>query len=121
MKKASRTRPLIALCLAVAMHVSVAGEPRRLSGTYQLSGESANRMSEAVERDTHVRFYLNGRSAADLYRVLAAKPKRDECFNDGSLTKAAGDFICTKHPKGAHECWFGLDLRTQRVVPGFVC
>ena len=109
-----------ALLLASAFAASAA-EPQKLTGTYTLSPDTVVDAKPNVKPGTDVRFYLTGKAAADMYGALASKPEKDECFADGSLTKAQGNFRCTKGPKGTFECWFGVDLRSQKLTPGFVC
>jgi hypothetical protein len=98
-----------------------AGEPKPLSGSYQLTTATLVDAPADEPRDTHVRFLLTGKAAADLYAALPVKPKRDECRGDGSLTKSQGHFICTRSPNGPHECTFGVDLRNGRTAAGSTC
>ena len=97
--------------LTCAVAAAGAAEPERLAGTYTLSPEAGPLL----------RLYLTGGAASDLYRTLSGAPRKDQCFADGSLTKTEGDVVCTRHPRGIHECWIGIDLKSQRVVPGFAC
>jgi len=111
---------ILTVFLSIALYAR-AGEPKRLTGTYTLTPGSITDPNANEKPDTHIRFYITGKAAADLYRSLPGKPKRDECFDDGTQTKAQGDFLCAKSPKGTHECWFGVDIRSQKLSPGFVC
>jgi hypothetical protein len=114
-------RILAALFIVCLVLVVTAAEPKRLSGTYSLSSASRVDSPPSEPKNTHLRLYLTGGAASELYSALLSKPRRDECFDDGSLTKAEGEIMCTRHPTGSHECWLGIELRTQKVVPSFVC
>ena len=116
-----RITSLIALATAFASLQTSAGEPQRLTGTFTLSDESIVDPRGKAERITHVRFYLTGKSAADIYRSMPGTAALDQCFDDGSRTKVRGDLKCTKNAKGLHECWFGVDLRSAKLAPSFVC
>jgi len=116
-----RSLLLIVIAFLSIAHCVRAGEPQRLTGTYTLTPRSITDPKDDEKRDTHIRFYITGKAAADFYRSLPGKSKRDECFDDGTQTKAQGDFLCAKSPKGTHECWFGVDIRSQKLSPGFVC
>ena len=111
----------IALAASLIALSATAAETRRLSGTYALSSASIIDPAPGEQPRTHLRLHLTGFAANDLYRALPSNPKRDECFDDGSLTKREGEIMCTRHPKGSHECWLGVELKTGKVVAGSVC
>ena len=119
-------RPLVFLLLVVTLIDSSSaapgdGAPAKLSGTYSIGTASLIDPTMRKENDVLLRLYLTGRSARDLYNALSSKPRRDECFEDGTLTKVSGELMCARHPKGSHECWLGIDLKKHVLAPGFVC
>jgi len=73
------------------------------------------------KKDALLRLYLTGKAARDLFAALKVKPVKDQCFDDGTMTKTLGELVCAKHPKGSHECWIGIDLKSQKLAPAFVC
>ena len=96
-------------------------EPRRLTGTYSIGTASLTDPKLGEQKGALLRIYLTGNAARDLFNTIASRPKRDECFDDGTMTKTSGEIMCAKHPKGTHECWIGIDLKKQALAPGFVC
>lgn len=98
-----------------------AASPQPLSGDYQLGPATLVDAPPDEPRDAVLRLHLTGRSAADLYRALPGKASRDECLDDGSLSKTQGEILCMRSPKGAHECWVGIDLKHKRLAHAFVC
>jgi len=112
----------IALTVAMSLAFSLsAADPKRLTGTYALSSASLIDPAPGEEKEAHLRLHLTGAAATDVYRALRSKPARDECLDDGSLSKTQGEIICTRHVKGDHECWFGIELKTRKVVAASVC
>ena len=112
----------IALTVGMSLAFSLsAADPKRLTGTYALSPASLIDPAPGEQKDTHLRLHLTGAAATDVYRALRSKPKRDECLDDGSLSKTQGEIMCTRHVKGDHECWFGIELKTRKVVGASVC
>lgn len=95
--------------------------PRPLSGDYQLGPATLIDPPPGEPQDALLRLHLTGRSAADLYRALPGKPRRDECLDDGSLAKTQGEVFCLRSPRGEHECWLGIDLKHSKLAPAFVC
>lgn len=95
--------------------------PAKLTGTYSIGTSSLTDPAPGDAKDSLLRLYLTGSAATDLFNAISSKQKRDECFDDGTMTKVSGEIMCAKHPKGAHECWVGIDLKKQTLAPGFVC
>jgi len=123
MKLRSIAAIAFATTLSLGVEASIAQQepPRALSGTYQIGGEVIPEPPTSKTLNSHVRIYLTGRTAADFFASMPVKAKKDECFDDGTMTKAVGDLICSRSPKGKHECWFGIEFKSAKVVPGFVC
>jgi len=108
---------LVLVCTAVA-----ASEYARLSGDYRLGGQTLYDPPLNEPQDTHLYFELTGSSAKDLYQALKVQPQRDACGERGTLTKRLGNIQCTQaSDHRSFRCWFGVDIRAQRVVNGVVC
>jgi hypothetical protein len=84
-------------------------EPGRLTGTYSIGAAQLVDPAPGDRRDALLRLYLTGNAARDLFNTIAAKPTRDVCFDDGTVTKMAGEIMCAKHPRGV-----GLALTCRR-------
>jgi len=95
--------------------------PGKLTGTYSIGAASLTDPAPGDGKDVLLRLYLTGNAAKDLFNAISSKPKRDECFDDGTMTKTSGELMCAKHPKGSHECWIGIDLKKKSLASGFVC
>ena len=114
--------PTFVLCLLLVVVASAQADgAKKLAGTLSVATESLTDPKPNETPRSHVRFYITGPAAAELYRALPSKAARDECFADGTLTKSGGEIMCSRHPKATYECWFGIELRTQKVVAGFLC
>ena len=119
-------RRSLLLVLACGIATTVGGapdhyNPKRLTGTYSIGTTSLTDPSPGDPTDALLRLYLTGEAAKDLYNTLRVPSARDQCFDDGSLTKTLGEVMCTRHPKGAHECWIGIDLKKKALANAFVC
>ena len=95
--------------------------PAKLTGTYSIGTATLTDPVPGERKDVLVRLYLTGNAARDLFNAISSKPKRDGCFDDGTMTKTAGEIMCAKHPKGSYECWIGIDLKKNALANGFVC
>lgn len=95
--------------------------PGRLTGTYSIGAASLVDPVPDDKKDSLLRLHLTGNAARDVYGALAARPLRDQCFDDGTMTKSAGELLCAKHPNGTYECWIGIDLKMPKLAAGFVC
>ena len=73
-------------------------------------------------RNTHYYFFLKGSSAQALYDAIDAPAVRDECRDDGSLTRSVGNIQCLVSADGAdYQCTFGINLSKQSIEPGSAC
>lgn len=116
--------PLLALILSLSVPAFGAPEhenPKKLTGTYSIGTSSLTDPVPGGQNDALLRLYLTGDAARDLYGSLRSKARRDECFSDGTVSKTLGTIMCSRHPKGTHECWIGVDLKRNALASAFVC
>jgi len=112
---------LAAAALVIATCASAA-DYQPLQGTYLIGGTTLIDPPESEARDTHFYVDLEGDAARDLYNAIKAKAQQGVCGEAGDLTKRLGNVQCTKVKSGKeYHCAFGVELRTQHVVPGVVC
>jgi len=118
-----RQLALLAAAVLAASTVSATGhyEPKKLAGTYSIGTASLTDPAPGESSDALLRLYLTGDAAKDLFKALRAKPERDECFDDGTMTKVSGELLCARHPSGSHECWIGVNIESPSLAPAFVC
>jgi len=76
---------------------------------------------EEEPKNTHAAFVVEGSAAQLLYDAIQTKPAVDECLDDGSVRKRAGNVSCVLSSEGKYECDFAIDLRTQKIEPGRAC
>jgi len=94
----------------------------QLSGTYHIGGKTFYDPPENEPKNTHLYIQLSGDAAKDLYQTMLVKPKPDVCGDDGSLTKVVGNMQCTRSSDTkTHRCWFGIDVKNQKITGGVVC
>jgi hypothetical protein len=102
--------------------VAGAREYHPLTGSYSIGGKTFYDAPDSEPNDTHIYFNLTGPAAKDLFESMKAKPIRDECIDDGSLTKRIKEMQCTQSAdRQEHRCWFGIDVKKQRITNGVVC
>ena len=65
-------------------------KPGVLTGTYSIGATSLTDPAPEDKKDALLRLYLTGKAARDLYGALNAKPVKDQCFDDGTMTKTLG-------------------------------
>lgn len=118
-----RSLLLIAVC-GIATTVGGAPDhynPKKLTGTYSIGTMSLTDPAPGDAKDALLRLYLTGDAAKDLYNTIRVPPTKDQCFDDGTMSKTLGEVMCSRHPKGAHECWIGIDLKKKALAHAFVC
>jgi hypothetical protein len=110
----------IAACLLSAPALCADYQP--LQGEYKVGGKTLFDPPESEPQDTHFYLDLAGDTARDLYRAMRAKPETGVCGMAHDLTKRSGGIQCTMvHGGKEYHCAFGVELHTQRIVPGVVC
>lgn len=111
----------IAALLFTAASASAA-DYQPLQGTYKIGGTTLIDPPASEAQDTHFYVDLEGNTARDLYEAMKAKAEAGVCGEPGDLTKRSGGVQCTMVAGGKeYHCAFGVELRTQHVVPGVVC
>jgi hypothetical protein len=109
------------LLLATAVPLA-AWEDRLLTGSYNIAGQTIVDPPGTEAQNTHMYFTLSGASAQDLYNSMKVRPKPDVCRGGGALTKAIGQMRCTRSATGKEfQCWFAIDIASQRITGGVVC
>lgn len=112
----------ILLALAVISIGANAGDYKPLAGAYSISGKTLLDPPANEAQNTHIYFSLKGKAALDLYDSMKAKAIPNACANDGSMLKRVGEMQCVRSDDGKeYQCWFGIDIKNQKVVSGVVC
>jgi hypothetical protein len=111
---------LIASTFAFATLALAAGGS--LNGSYELGGKTLIDPPDGEPQDTHLRLFLEGGAARDLYAALKVQEVEDECLADGSMTKSQGGIACTRHADGhTFECSFAVNLKSRAVEGASAC
>lgn len=115
-------RPLAAALLFVATAAyaeeSVPEGYRRIEGIYSMGSKSIIDPTPEEKIDT-VRFYLTGKTAADIWKTIPGKPKIDECSQ--LPEKTVGELVCLEDKPGQYRCNVGINLRSGKAVGASVC
>jgi hypothetical protein len=110
------------LIIAFLTTGAFAADYKPLTGEYGLGGKTLFDPPANESRNSHMYFSLAGSAARDLYEAIKAKALRDECANDGSMSKRVGEMQCTlSSDKKEYRCWFGIDVNRQKIVNGVIC
>lgn len=113
---------LLIIMLAAFFTNVCASEYQPLTGNYAIAGKTLYDPPSDEAKDSHMYFSLDGKAARDLYDSMKVKAVRDQCTGDVSMSKRVGGIQCTRSNDGKeHRCWFGIDLKNQRIVSGNVC
>jgi hypothetical protein len=101
---------------------AVASTYNPLSGSYRIAGKDFYDPPENQPQNTHVYFFLEGRSAKDLYQTMKVKPILDVCGAEGIRTKLIGEMQCSFYSDSkSYACWFGIDVKNQKITSAVVC
>jgi hypothetical protein len=115
-------RIAIAIAMLALQTAAIAVDFKPLAGHYSIGGETPYDPPQNEPQNTHMYFELSGPAAKDLFIAMKAKARHDECTGDGSLTKRVKEIQCTRSANGKeHRCWFGIDIKSQRITNGVVC
>ncbi|TQV73896.1 hypothetical protein FLL45_13610 [Aliikangiella marina] len=68
-----------------------------------------------------VSLFITGKAAEKLYKELKVEPLRNECFDDGTLTKYLGRFECSYSEKYQYSCSIGIGLSDQKLYYAESC
>jgi hypothetical protein len=113
---------VIILGLILISTLAVAAAYNQLTGTYSIGGITLYDPPENEPQNTHLYIQLTGDAAKDLYQTMKAKAKPDICGDEGSQTKMIGNMQCVHTPNTkTYRCWFGVDVKNQKIVNGVVC
>ena len=110
------------LLLFTASLPLAAWEDKVLTGSYSIAGQTIIDPPATEAQSTHMYFTLSGVSAQDLYNSMKVRAKSDVCRGGGALTKSIGEMRCTRSASGREfQCWFAIDIASQRITGGVVC
>jgi hypothetical protein len=128
MPRACGSRPseimkiIVAIAAVMFTASAFATDYQPLKGSYKVGGKTLHDPPDSEPQDTHFYLDLEGNAARDLYKSMKAKAQDGVCGEPGDLTKRSGGVQCTMVKGGKeYHCAFGVELGTQRIVPGVVC
>ena len=100
----------------------MAGQYKQLSGSYRIGGQTAYDPPENEPQNTLFYVELTGSAAKDMFDQMPVAPVADICADKGTKTKNVGEMRCTQSVGGKqYRCWFGIDIKNQRITNGVVC
>ena len=112
----------IILGLVLVSTLGMAAVYNQLTGTYRIRGQTLYDPPENEPQNTHLYIQLTGDAAKDLYQAMSAKPKPDICGDEGTQTKRIRNIQCSRSADNKiFHCWFGVDIKNQRIVNGVIC
>jgi hypothetical protein len=115
-------RFVIVAGLVLVSSFAVAAVYNQLSGTYRIGGKTFYDPPANEPQNTHLYIQLTGDAAKELYQTMQVKPKPEVCGDEGTLTKVVGNMQCTRDADTkSYRCWFGIDVKNQKIVNGVVC
>jgi hypothetical protein len=119
MKRLCISTLMVFACLSPALALAASGS---LNGSYELGGKTLIDPPDGEPQDTHLRLFLEGGAARDLFAALDVKAVEDECLADGSMTKSLGGIACTMHADGhTYECSFAVNIKSRTVEGASAC
>jgi hypothetical protein len=122
LKRRAMSRVGLLVVLMGVLAGVTASERRSLSGTYRIGGATFYDPPSEEPQDTHLYVELTGIAARDLYEAMAVTPKVDECTGPNATIKVVDQMQCNRYESGKrHRCWFGVNLRDQKITRGVVC
>lgn len=112
----------IIAALILMSSFALAASYKQLTGSYRIGGQTYFDPPENEPQNTHLYIELTGTSAKDLYEMMAAIPQPDVCDEIGTKTKEVGGMTCTRSANGKdYRCWFGVDVKNQKITGGVMC
>jgi hypothetical protein len=110
------------LLAAIAIPAGSQDTTKALTGSYELAGKEAIDPPPDQPKDSHLRLYLSGSSAKDLYNAMKVKALPDECIGDGARSKFQGGIACTMLEGGKeYECSLAIDIEKQELDAVYAC
>ena len=97
-----------------------AGEyPSKMNGSYYIWGDPIDKNEKpGVDGFT---IFLEGEAAERLYKKIEENATHNECWEDGTLTKFAGNVECSISPEKKYSCAFSVNLKDQKVYRAETC
>lgn len=95
---------------------------RELDGVFLIGGPAIGDVSQEVrDARTHIRFGVFGEAAEEMWQMIDAPAVFDACGED-HMTKRSGSIECGYYEADErYECYFGIGVTTNDVVPGAAC
>lgn len=114
---------LVAISLPVAVF---AGEdfykPVKFSGAYEVYSGMLGDWGPPTKKDAKVAIEVDGRLANDMFKHLDHRLADPGCLGEDVEIKEKGDLTCTRDKKsGKTTCYFGLDLKSGKLINGVIC
>lgn len=108
--------------LLIAPSLAMAWQYKQLSGSYRIGGQTVYDPPENEAKNTHFYVELTGAAAKDLFDQMKAPTVANVCADKGTKTKTVGEMRCTQSANAKqYRCWFGIDIKNQRITNGAVC
>ncbi len=113
----------VTLALAIAASLALAGTAELpLKGSLTIRGATIVDPPPEEPTNTHAAFLVSGPAARALFDAIATPAHADECLGEGSVSKSAGNVVCSRRSDGKdYECSFSIDLVRQRIDLGQAC
>jgi hypothetical protein len=113
----------VAATLTVTLvFTAITAERNTLTESYRVRGETLLDPPVSEARNSHFCVELNGAAARDLYNSMETPAKPDDCTDPDSRVNIIDAMQSTRYEDGQrHRCWFGIDIRKQRIVRGVIC
>lgn len=115
----------IALLVVICIGVNAEHHPAEVPECYLIEGQlfiwGEHLESKKVGDLEGFSLFIRGKGAERLYKSIQAKPKYNECFVDGTYTKAQGMFACHLNTKGQYSCDLGISTKEGKVYGAEPC
>lgn len=98
-------------------------EEKELSGTYGYYGGTLGDMHTPGNHDENMAFQVTGEAAQRMFDAIGPDLGQEEsCLDDpADRMRSRRNLVCVKSANGQHACYFGLDLKTGKTLPGISC
>lgn len=116
-------KKLLLIVMLSLSFASFASDPyKNFPGQYTISGKTVLDSPAGEPQNTHIYFRIMGDAAKEMYSMVDAKPERDICLDDGTLTKSAESIKCDFNPKdSSYICYFSVGVQENSIGLGVVC
>ena len=93
--------------------------PSKMEGAYYIWGDPIDKNNNpGIDGFT---VFLEGEAAERIYKKIEEKPHHNECWDDGTLTKYAGNIECSLSPKHGYSCAFAIGVNDQKIYKAETC